>query len=70
MSACPSSGRDISRPEFIALIAAFMTLNALAIDVMLPARHRQLNCVKAVLRCFQQFPSGSKLLRMREPLWT
>ena len=37
MSACPSSGRDISRPEFIALIAAFMTLNALAIDVMLPA---------------------------------
>ena len=33
-------------------------------------RHRQLNCVKAVLRCFQQFPSGSKLLKMRAPLRT
>jgi DHA1 family bicyclomycin/chloramphenicol resistance-like MFS transporter len=29
--------RDISRPEFIALLAAMMALNALAIDVMLPA---------------------------------
>ena len=29
--------RKISRPEFIALIAALMALNALAIDVMLPA---------------------------------
>lgn len=29
--------RAISRPEFIALIAALMALNALAIDVMLPA---------------------------------
>lgn len=29
--------RQISRPEFIALIAALMALNALAIDVMLPA---------------------------------
>jgi len=29
--------RAISRPEFIALVAALMALNALAIDVMLPA---------------------------------
>jgi DHA1 family bicyclomycin/chloramphenicol resistance-like MFS transporter len=29
--------RDLSRPEFIALIAFLMALNALAIDVMLPA---------------------------------
>jgi len=29
--------RDVSRPEFIALIAGFMALNALAIDIMLPA---------------------------------
>ena len=32
-----SSRTGISRPEFIALIAALMSLNALAIDVMLPA---------------------------------
>ncbi|WP_404403266.1 multidrug effflux MFS transporter [Pelagibacterium halotolerans] len=29
--------REVSRPEFIALIASLMALNALAIDVMLPA---------------------------------
>ncbi len=29
--------REVSRPEFIALIAAMMALNSLAIDVMLPA---------------------------------
>src|SRR3982750_4451877 len=29
--------RALSRPEFIALVAALMALNALAIDVMLPA---------------------------------
>src|SRR5690606_8385698 len=29
--------RVLSRPEFIALVAALMALNALAIDVMLPA---------------------------------
>ncbi|HTN63677.1 MAG TPA: MFS transporter, partial [Devosia sp.] len=29
--------RVLSRPEFIALMAALMALNALAIDVMLPA---------------------------------
>lgn len=29
--------RDISRPEFIVLLAAMMALNALAIDIMLPA---------------------------------
>ena len=32
-----SAGRAISRAEFIALMAALMALNALAIDVMLPA---------------------------------
>lgn len=32
-----SSGRTLRRAEFIALIAALMALNALAIDVMLPA---------------------------------
>jgi DHA1 family bicyclomycin/chloramphenicol resistance-like MFS transporter len=32
-----SSARALSRPEFVALIAAIMSLNALAIDVMLPA---------------------------------
>lgn len=31
------SKRALSRPEFVALIAAIMSLNALAIDVMLPA---------------------------------
>ena len=31
------STRVLSRPEFIALIAALMALNALAVDVMLPA---------------------------------
>ena len=31
------SERALSRPEFVALIAAIMSLNALAIDVMLPA---------------------------------
>lgn len=36
MSASPLH-RDVSRPEFIALIAGLMALNALAIDVMLPA---------------------------------
>lgn len=33
----PASARNISRPEFIALMAALMALNALAIDIMLPA---------------------------------
>ena len=37
MSAPTASSRDVSRPEFIALIAGLMALNALAIDVMLPA---------------------------------
>ncbi|HEY8596343.1 MAG TPA: multidrug effflux MFS transporter [Devosiaceae bacterium] len=37
MSVSAASEREISRPEFIALIAALMALNALAIDVMLPA---------------------------------
>lgn len=37
MSASSASSRDVSRPEFIALIAGLMALNALAIDVMLPA---------------------------------
>jgi len=37
MSAPIASNRDLSRPEFIALIAGLMALNALAIDVMLPA---------------------------------
>lgn len=30
-------GRALSRPEFIAIVAAMMALNALAIDIMLPA---------------------------------
>jgi DHA1 family bicyclomycin/chloramphenicol resistance-like MFS transporter len=37
MTTTTSAARDISRPEFIALLAAMMALNALAIDVMLPA---------------------------------
>ena len=37
MTTATYAARDISRPEFIALIAALMALNALAIDVMLPA---------------------------------
>src|SRR5690606_4929566 len=37
MSASSAASRDVSRPEFIALIAGLMALNALAIDVMLPA---------------------------------
>jgi DHA1 family bicyclomycin/chloramphenicol resistance-like MFS transporter len=37
MSSTSLSGRIISRPEFIALVAGLMCLNSLAIDVMLPA---------------------------------
>lgn len=37
MSTASTSARALSRPEFIALIAALMALNAMAIDVMLPA---------------------------------
>jgi DHA1 family bicyclomycin/chloramphenicol resistance-like MFS transporter len=37
MSSTSPSGRIISRPEFIALVAGLMCLNSLAIDVMLPA---------------------------------
>ena len=37
MSAETHLGRVLSRPEFIGLVAALMALNALAIDVMLPA---------------------------------
>lgn len=37
MSQSQPAGRSISRPEFIALVAALMALNSLAIDVMLPA---------------------------------
>ncbi len=37
MSTSLAGARDISRVEFIALIAGLMALNALAIDVMLPA---------------------------------
>jgi DHA1 family bicyclomycin/chloramphenicol resistance-like MFS transporter len=37
MTTTVSATRDVSRPEFIALIAGLMALNALAIDVMLPA---------------------------------
>src|ERR1044071_7649374 len=33
----PIASRGPSRPEFISLVAALMALNALAIDVMLPA---------------------------------
>ena len=37
MSAQAHMERVLSRPEFIGLVAALMALNALAIDVMLPA---------------------------------
>jgi DHA1 family bicyclomycin/chloramphenicol resistance-like MFS transporter len=37
MTTTAYSARTLSRPEFIALAAALMALNALAIDVMLPA---------------------------------
>src|SRR3954463_15223530 len=37
MSAQAHLARVLSRPEFIGLMAALMALNALAIDVMLPA---------------------------------
>ena len=37
MTTTVTATRDVSRPEFIALIAGLMALNALAIDVMLPA---------------------------------
>jgi MFS transporter, DHA1 family, multidrug resistance protein len=37
MTTTSHAARDLSRPEFIALVAALMALNALAIDVMLPA---------------------------------
>jgi hypothetical protein len=37
---------------------------------LFPIRHRQLNSVKAVFRCFQLLPGGSKLLKMRSPLRT
>lgn len=37
MTATMPARRSVARPEFIALIASLMALNALAIDVMLPA---------------------------------
>ena len=37
MSDTALASRDLSRVEFIALVAGLMALNALAIDVMLPA---------------------------------
>lgn len=37
MTTTAPAARVLSRPEFIALVAALMALNALAIDVMLPA---------------------------------
>lgn len=37
MTTAAAQTRALSRPEFIALVAALMALNALAIDVMLPA---------------------------------
>lgn len=37
MTTTSYAARDVSRPVFIALIASLMALNALAIDVMLPA---------------------------------
>jgi MFS transporter, DHA1 family, multidrug resistance protein len=37
MSAGSIVTRDISRAEFVALIAALMAVDALAIDIMLPA---------------------------------
>lgn len=37
MSAITAAGKSIGRVEFIALIASMMALNALAIDIMLPA---------------------------------
>ena len=37
MTTTLTANRDVSRPEFLALIAGLMALNALAIDVMLPA---------------------------------
>jgi DHA1 family bicyclomycin/chloramphenicol resistance-like MFS transporter len=37
MTSTVSTARELSRVEFIALVAALMALNALAIDVMLPA---------------------------------
>lgn len=37
MSDTPVAARDLSRVEFIVLVAGLMALNALAIDVMLPA---------------------------------
>ena len=51
-------------------LARGITINGLPIMLKRPDGHRQLNCVKAVLRCFQRFPSGSKLLKIRNPLWT
>ena len=37
MTVTAAAGRSLSRMELIALVAALMALNALAIDVMLPA---------------------------------
>ena len=37
MTSSAVAGRDLSRPEFIGLVAGLMALNALAIDIMLPA---------------------------------
>ena len=40
MTSTPPASHRVSRPEFIALIAALMALNSLAIDIMLPALPR------------------------------
>lgn len=56
--------RVLSRPEFIALIAALMALNALAIDVMLPALPYMGHALGVVSENERQYVVSSYMLGM------
>lgn len=56
--------RVLSRPEFIALIAALMALNALAVDVMLPALPYMGEALNIVSENERQFVVSSYMLGM------
>ena len=56
----------LSRPEFVALIAAIMSLNALAIDVMLPANVDPRDLVEDALAKSALYFPGRKGVRFFE----
>jgi DHA1 family bicyclomycin/chloramphenicol resistance-like MFS transporter len=62
MTTTVASARELSRVEFIALVAALMALNALAIDVMLPALPAMGEALGVAHENERQFVMGSYML--------